>query len=75
MAAYELVREIYNKCPGNQGRDTFISEIETDDVDEYVSRLLGENDVITDRDVLPDGSYRFDVNACGLLQRYSFTEL
>ena len=31
MAEYELVREIQNSCSGNQMRDVFFDEIETDD--------------------------------------------
>ena len=36
MAEYELVREIQNSCSGNQMRDVFFEEIETDDPVAYV---------------------------------------
>ncbi len=28
---YELIREIFNQCSGNQMRDVFASSVETDD--------------------------------------------
>ena len=40
MAEYELVREIQNSCSGNQMRDVFFDEIETDDPERYVRDLL-----------------------------------
>ena len=33
---YEMVREIKNLCPNNQMRDVFITEVETDDPEQYV---------------------------------------
>ena len=48
MAEYELVREIQNSCSGNQMRDVFFDEIETDDPEGYVRALLkGEVDELT----------------------------
>ena len=40
MAEYEVVREIQNSCSGNQMRDVFFDEIETDDPVAYVQSLL-----------------------------------
>ena len=37
MAEYELVREIQNSCSGNQMRDVFFEEIETDDPEAYLA--------------------------------------
>jgi hypothetical protein len=33
---YEVIWEIFNKCSGNQMRDVFFEEIETDDPDAYI---------------------------------------
>ena len=41
MAEYEVVREIQNSCSGNQMRDVFFEEIETDDPEAWVRALLG----------------------------------
>ena len=33
---YELIWEIFNKCPRNQMRDVFVEELELDDPEEYI---------------------------------------
>ena len=71
---YEMIREIFNKCSGNQMRDVFVSTIETDDPEGYVRNLLKGREVVIDRDVLKDGTITFDVDVAGLKQRFSFTE-
>ena len=40
MREYEMVREIPNLCPNNQMRDIFFDEVETDDPESYVRKLL-----------------------------------
>jgi hypothetical protein len=37
---YEMIREIFNLCSGNQMRDVFESEVETDNLDAYVKQYL-----------------------------------
>ncbi len=71
---YEVIREIFNKCSGNQMRDVFVSMVETDDPEGYVRDLLKGKEVVIDKDVLPDGTIEFDVDIAGLKQRFSFTE-
>lgn len=71
---YEMIREIFNKCSGNQMRDVFIDNIETDDPEKYVKNLLEGKEVIIEKDVLKDGTIIFDVDIAGLRQRFSFTE-
>ncbi|MBR2755183.1 MAG: hypothetical protein IKI32_03950 [Lachnospiraceae bacterium] len=71
---YEVIREIFNKCSGNQMRDVFVSTVETDDPEGYVRNLLKGKEVVIDKDVLPDGTIEFDVDIAGLKQRFSFTE-
>ena len=34
MKEYELIWEIFNKCPRNQMRDVFVEELELDDPEE-----------------------------------------
>ena len=71
---YEVIREIFNKCSGNQMRDVFVSMVETDDPEGYVRDLLKGKEVVIDKDVLQDGTIEFDVDIAGLKQRFSFTE-
>ncbi len=71
---YEVIREIFNKCSGNQMRDVFVSTVETDDPEGYVRNLLKGKEVVIDKVVLQDGTIEFDVDIAGLKQRFSFTE-
>ena len=71
---YEVIREIFNKCSGNQMRDVFVSTVETDDPEGYVRDLLKGKEVMIDKAVLQDGTIEFDVDIAGLKQRFSFTE-
>ena len=71
---YEVIREIFNKCSGNQMRDVFVSTVDTDDPEGYVRDLLKGKEVVIDKVVLQDGTIEFDVDIAGLKQRFSFTE-
>ncbi|MDR1217369.1 MAG: hypothetical protein LBJ99_02155 [Oscillospiraceae bacterium] len=73
---YELTREIFNKCSGNQMRDVFFEEIEADDADieAIIGRYLQGSDVECDRSVSPDGDIVVDISTDGLLQRLTFCE-
>jgi hypothetical protein len=78
MKTYELIREIFNQCSRNQMRDVFVSEIETDDPDEYVKQFLVGNDVSFEKTVsgLPQAAALiFDLNLDGLKERLTFTEI
>ena len=70
---YELIREIFNKCSGNQMRDVFVSTVETDDPEAYLRALLVGNEIEMERTETRDGVI-YDVVTDGLHQRFSFTE-
>ena len=70
---YELIREIFNKCSGNQMRDVFVSDVTTDDPYEYVGELLKGKEVVLEREDLPDGTVIINADVSGLMQRFSFT--
>ena len=70
---YELIREIFNKCSGNQMRDVFVSSVETDDPEEYLRSVLVGSEIAVDRTEVRDGVI-FDVVTDGLHQRFSFSE-
>jgi hypothetical protein len=75
MVQYEVIREIFNQCSGNQMRDVFIEEIETDDPDVAVQKYLIGQDVACTKTMDGKGRIVFDVTTDGMLQRISFTEV
>jgi predicted RNA-binding protein len=72
---YELIREIFNSCSGNQMRDVDVQEIETDDVDAYLAYMYQGEHFTSDKTVRDDGVVVFEIDASGLAQRVSFTEI
>ncbi len=42
MKEYEVIWEIFNKCPRNQMRDVFVEELELEDPEAYIQEKLGE---------------------------------
>ena len=73
MAEYEVVREIQNSCSGNQMRDVFFDEVETDDPEGYVRALLkGDVDELTVERV-DDGNLTIFASSHGLRQKFLFT--
>ena len=75
MKNYEMVREIFNKCSGNQMRDVFFEEVATDDPEEVVKSYLVGNIITCERGDFADGSIIFDVNTDGIPQRFTFSEI
>ena len=71
---YELIREIFNKCSGNQMRDVFVSEVETADPEAYVREMVVGTNVTVDGHRTDAGALIFEVVSDGLRQRFSFTE-
>ena len=68
MKEYELIWEIFNKCPRNQMRDVFVEELELEDPEEYIR-------VSYEKTVLEDGTIIFDITTSQIKQRCSFTEI
>jgi hypothetical protein len=75
MKKYEMVREIFNSCAGNQTRDISINEVETDDVESVLKEYLIGTDVTCEKSLSDDGAIIFDIDSSGLQQRISFTEI
>jgi hypothetical protein len=66
------MREIFNLCSGNQMRDVFVSEIESDNLDEYVKQFLVGGDVHCDK--TEDGiNIVYNLLIDNLTQRLTFT--
>ena len=73
MQRYEVVREIFNLCSGNQMRDVFIDEVGTDDPLAWLrSQFAGKKVEITLTEQKND-TLIYEVMEAGLRQRYSFT--
>ncbi|MBP0970354.1 MAG: CooT family nickel-binding protein [Oscillospiraceae bacterium] len=70
---YELIREIYNQCSGNQMRDVFISNEVTDDPEGFVRDMLKGRSVKLSREDLSDGTVVIDADVSGLQQRFTFS--
>ncbi|MGI6095509.1 MAG: hypothetical protein ACOYBL_08775 [Lachnospiraceae bacterium] len=76
MKEYEAVREIFNLCSGNQMRDVFIEEIETDDLDAFVESVYkDEKEFSYEKLIHADGSVVYDIMTAGIKQRYTFTQI
>lgn len=75
MKSYETVWEIFNQCANNQMRDVFFDEIETDDTDAYVKNKFKDRQVTFEKTVLENGTIVYDINASGMKERLSFTEI
>ena len=74
MKEYEVIWEIFNKCPRNQMRDVFVEEVEIEDPEEYIKEKFAGKDVSYEKTVLADGSIVYDIQTSGIRQRCSFTE-
>lgn len=75
MQEYELVREIQNLCPNNQMRDIFFEEVETDNPEEYVRRMLKGDKVALSSEKRGDGTVTVFANCDGLIQKFVFTPI
>ena len=75
MKEYEVIWEIFNKCPRNQMRDVFVDEVEIEDPEEYVKNKFKGKEVTYEKTVLEDGTIIFDIQTSQNKQRRSFTEI
>ena len=76
MALYEVVREIGNSCSGNQMRDVFFDEIETDDPAAAVREMLsGDKNAVITMQARDDGSCTVYAESSGITPRFLFTKI
>ena len=75
MKEYEIIWEIFNKCPRNQMRDVFVEELELEDPEAYIRKKFEGKEVVFDKTVLEDGTVVFDITTSQIKQRCSFTEI
>ena len=77
MQEYEVIREMFNLCHGNQMRDIFIEEIalpDQADLESYVrEKFKNEEQLTIERTDKEDGSVVFDVMTAAIHQRYTFS--
>ncbi|MDR2803298.1 MAG: hypothetical protein LBB22_03290 [Treponema sp.] len=70
---YELIREIFNKCSGNQMRDVFVSEIETDNLDDYVKTYFDGTEINCEKSLTKNGGIVYNIVTDNLRQRLTFS--
>ena len=70
---YEVISDIRNSCSGNQMRDVFYEEIETDDPDVWIRAKEPLADAWR-REDLPHG-IRYYVEKSGLVTVYTLSEI
>lgn len=75
MKSYEMIREIFNQCSGNQMRDVFFSEVELADPEDIIRQYCKGTVTEYNRTDNPDGSIIFDYTTDGLHQRISLCEI
>ena len=54
MKEYELIWEIFNKCPRNQMRDVFVEELELEDPEEYIRNKFKGKEVSYEKTVFTE---------------------
>ncbi|MDR0839762.1 MAG: hypothetical protein LBN99_09020 [Oscillospiraceae bacterium] len=74
---YELTREIFNKCSGNQMRDVFMEELELDDasLDAFARGYFAGDNVKIERTDASPGVVVFDIDIADQRQRLTFCEI
>ena len=75
MTEYEVVREIQNSCEGNQMRDIFFDEIETDDPARWVRENYPAEDLEIDVQTNARGEITVFARTAGLNQKFLFTKI
>ena len=75
MAEYELIHEIKNLCRNNQMRDVFFEEVECDDPESYVRKMLKGKVVELTREDGEAGQVVIHAVADGLIQKFVFTPI
>lgn len=75
MMEYEVIREIFNSCSGNQMRDVSVTEVKIDDPDKYMDQFRVGSDIQEDKTIKEDGTIIYDIVVNGLKQRFSFTKI
>ncbi len=74
---YEIVWEIFNECANNQMRDVFFEERELDEdkIEDYIRTKIADKELKFEKSVEADGSLVYDIDASGIQERMSFTEI
>jgi hypothetical protein len=75
MAKYEMIREIFNSCSGNQMRDVDIKEIESDDIEAVARTFVTDPEHTFETLDNGKGTVIFNISNSGLPERLSFTLL
>jgi hypothetical protein len=75
MAKYEVIREIFNNCSGNQMRDVDIQEMEVEDVDAHARSYATDPEGDFERIEARPGTTIYNITNFGLPERLSYTRI
>lgn len=75
MKEYEVIREIPNRCSGNQMRDVHVMEIRCESPVEYVKSQFPDGRAVITEDRQEGRDTIVYAEVAGLTHRYTFTEL
>ena len=74
---YEVIREIFNQCSGNQMRDVFVEEVDLDEgeIDRYMDQYRIGKEIEEEREITESGDIIYNIVSDGLRQRVGFTRV
>ncbi len=74
---YEVIREIFNQCSGNQMRDVFVDEVDLDEdeIDRYMDQYRIGKEIEEEREITESGDIIYNIVSDGLRQRVGFTRV
>jgi hypothetical protein len=72
---YEFIREIFNSCSGNQMRDVFIEEIESDDIEAIAASYRTDAGASMEKTDDGQGTVIYNILNSGLPERLTFSEI
>jgi hypothetical protein len=73
MAKFEMIREIFNQCSGNQMRDVDFTTVETDRIEDYVQSYIDDPKATVERYESGNGVTIFEIEISGSRERFTFT--
>jgi hypothetical protein len=70
---YELVREIINRCAGATRPEVSVSEVESENLDEYIKPYLADAHARCEKTRTDEGVLTYSIVSDAITQRLSFT--
>jgi hypothetical protein len=70
---YEFIREIFNPCAGDARPNISVSDVETDDLDDFVKTFFAGSDISCEKSIRNSGAVVYEIEIDGQKQRLTFT--